>query len=131
MSAAAPRDGGSRHNQVARALINALSSRADLEVEKEPYYYYIPVVAVNKDSGKEDAYATLSEAAAEKRRKYSALGAFFTPLILSVGGLMEKETARAFKGFQKLLGPAIAELLSQELGTLLAKARASSISKGF
>ena len=32
---------------------------------------------------------------------------------------MEKETARAFKGFQKLLGPAIAGRLSQDLGTLL------------
>lgn len=46
---------------------------------------------------------------------------------------MEKETARAFKGFQKLLGPAIAGRLSQDLGTLLARFRASSassISKG-
>lgn len=147
----------SRHDQVARALIKALSSRADLQVEAEPippppssspterstsapslrpdfsallgtsrYYYDVQVVAVNKESGRDSAYETLAEAAAEKKRKYRALGPYFIPLIFSAGGLMEKETAKAYKALQKLLGPAAAKWLDSSLGVILAKARATS-----
>lgn len=84
------------------------------------------IVAINKDSARDDAYATLAEAAAEKRRKYSALGPFFTPLIFSAGGLMEKETAKAYKSLQKLLGPAAAKWLDSSLGMTLTKTRATS-----
>ena len=92
-----------RHNEITRAFQKALASRADLEVEIEPvigptsptaattalradfsatigasrYYYDIQVVAVNKASGREEALATLEEAAQEKRRKYSSLGPLF------------------------------------------------------
>ena len=117
----------SRYNQVNRAFIKALSSRPDLEVQGEPhpdpraraeprpdfscllrtsrYYYDIQIVAVNKDSAREGAFETLAEAAAEKKRKYRHLGASFFLLIFSSGGLIEKETAKTYKGLQKQLGP--------------------------
>ena len=138
----------SRHNQVTRAFVRTLSSRADLQVEEEPraiavatqdsprtprassspsdprdpsnpsdpsdpselradfsvligssrYHYDVQIVAINKDSARENPYSTLTEAADAKRRKYKALGAFFHPLIFSSGGLMEKDIAKAYKG---------------------------------
>jgi hypothetical protein len=143
----------SRHNQAVRAFTNALSCRTDLQVETEPrveateptestarrtdfsvllgssrYYYDVQIVAVNKDSARDDAHATLSEAAAEKRRKYSSLGPFFKPLIFSAGGLMEKDTAQAYKGLQKLLNPAAVRWLDSSLGLILTKTRAYSAS---
>jgi hypothetical protein len=135
----------SRHDQVSRAFQKALACRDDLVVQKEPlassgslradfsvllgaarYYYDVQVVAVNKESAKEGAYETLAEAAAEKRRKYAHLGAFFVPLIFSAGGLMEKETAKAYKSLQKLLGPIASSWLDTSLGVILAKTRAVS-----
>ena len=86
----------------------------------------IQIVAVNKDSARDDAYATLAEAAAEKKRKYKVLGPFFQPLIFSAGGLMEKETAQAYKGLQKLLNPAAVRWLDSSLGLILTKTRAFS-----
>jgi hypothetical protein len=70
--------------------VKALGSRPDLEVEIEPlvqqdsslradfivtirnsrYFYDIQIVAISKDSAKEDPYSTLKEAANKKRRKY-------------------------------------------------------------
>jgi hypothetical protein len=93
-----------RHNQVTRAFIRTLSSREDLKVEEEPivpleslepgstsdlrtdfsvllgtsrYYYDVQIVALNKDSAREDPFSTLKEAADAKRQKYRALGTFF------------------------------------------------------
>ncbi|KAL9560639.1 hypothetical protein ACKAV7_015202 [Fusarium commune] len=106
-----------RHNAVNRAFVKALGSRADLEVEIEPlvqqdsslradfavtignsrYFYDIQIIAISKDSAREDPYSTLKEAADEKRRKYQSLGAFFHPLIFSAGGLMEQETSQTYK----------------------------------
>ena len=106
-----------RHNAVNRAFVKALGSRPDLEVEIEPlvqqdsslradfavtignsrYFYDIQIVAISKDSAKEDPYSTLKEAASEKRRKYQSLGAFFHPLIFSAGGLMDQETSQTYK----------------------------------
>lgn len=136
----------SRHDQITRAFINTLSSRANLEVEKEPkvsqgdslradfavtlgnsrYFYDVQVVAISKESAKQDAYSTLAEAAEEKRRKYSSLGAFFRPLIFSAGGLMEKETAKTYKGLQQLIGPVAASWLDSSIGLILTKTRAVS-----
>ncbi|ENH74663.1 hypothetical protein FOC1_g10000744, partial [Fusarium oxysporum f. sp. cubense race 1] len=68
-----------RHNAVNRAFVKALGSRPDLEVEIEPlvqqdsslradfavtignsrYFYDIQIVAISKDSAKEDPYSTL------------------------------------------------------------------------
>jgi hypothetical protein len=113
----------SRHNQITRALKNALSCRADLEVEEEPivqgnlradlaitlgnsrYFYDVQIVAINKESAKEDAYNTLAEAAVEKNRKYAVLGSFIKPLIFSSGGLLAPESAQTYKGLQALIGP--------------------------
>lgn len=136
----------SRHNQITRAFIKTLASRANLEVEEEPkisqgdslradfavtlgnsrYFYDVQIVAINKESAKEDAYSTLAEAAEEKRRKYSSLGAFFRPLIFSAGGLMEKETAKTYKGLQELVGPTAASWLDSSIGLTLTKTRAFS-----
>jgi hypothetical protein len=90
------------------------------------HYYDVQIVAINKDSAREDAYSTLTEAADEKRRKYSALGAFFHPLIFSAGGLMEKDTSKAYKGLQKLLGPIKAQWLDSLIALTLTQARAQA-----
>jgi hypothetical protein len=78
-----------------RESTNSTEKRANFSVLLGPsrYYYDVQIVAVNKDSAREDLYATLVEAVAEKKRKYSALGPFFQPLIFSAGGLMDKDTA--------------------------------------
>jgi len=134
-----------RHNQITRAFVKTLSCRDDLEVAEEPlvgagelradfsvllgtsrYYYDVQIVAINKDSARQDAFDTLTEAANEKRRKYSALGAFFEPMIFSAGGLMEKDTAKAYKKLQKLLGPARAQWLDTQIALTLTQARAIS-----
>jgi hypothetical protein len=84
--------------------------RADFSLQLGTYrhYYDVQIVAVNKDSAREEAFQTLTEAADEKRRKYKSLGTIFHPLIFSTGGLMEKSTAREYKNLQKALGPPIA-----------------------
>jgi hypothetical protein len=80
-----------RHNQVTRAFINTLNSQGNLKVEAElvvqpigspggelradfsvligttTYYYNIQIVALNKDSAREDPYNTLEEAAKAKQ----------------------------------------------------------------
>jgi hypothetical protein len=136
-----------RHNQITRAFIKTLSCRDDLEVAEEPqvgtnelradfsvllgtsrYYYDVQIVAINKDSARQDAFETLTEAANEKRRKYTALGAFFEPMIFSAGGLMEKDTAKAYKKLQKLLGPTRAQWLDTQIALTLTQARAISAS---
>ncbi|KAJ4266602.1 hypothetical protein NW764_015373, partial [Fusarium oxysporum] len=135
-----------RHNAVNRAFVKALGSRPDLEVEIEPlvqqdsslradfavtignsrYFYDIQIVAISKDSAKEDPYSTLKEAASEKRRKYQSLGAFFYPLIFSAGGLMDQETSQTYKKLQELLGPFAALQLDLTIGLTLTKTRAIS-----
>ncbi|KAL9563894.1 hypothetical protein ACKAV7_011929 [Fusarium commune] len=135
-----------RHNAVNRAFVKALGSRPDLEVEIEPlvqqdsslradfavtignsrYFYDIQIVAISKDSAREDPYSTLKEAADEKRRKYQSLGAFFHPLIFSAGGLMEQETSQTYKKLQELLGPFAASQLDSTIGLALTKTRAIS-----
>jgi len=62
-------------------------------------------VAILKDLAREDLYSTLKEAAEEKKRKYRCLGAFFYPLIISAGGLMDLETAKTYQKLQDLIGP--------------------------
>jgi hypothetical protein len=57
----------------------------------------VQIVAINKDSARDDAYETLAEAVAEKKRKYRAFGPFFVPLIFYAGGLMDKDSAQAYK----------------------------------
>ena len=79
-------------------LIGANELRADFSVllGTSRYYYDVQIVAINKDSARQDAFETLTEAANEKRRKYSTLGAFFELMIFSAGGLIEKDTAKAY-----------------------------------
>jgi hypothetical protein len=141
---AASRKWISRHDQITRAFIKTLSSLSIATVEAEPsvapnsdlradfsvligtspYYYDVQIVAINKDSSREDAYSTLAEAAEEKKRKYSCLGSYFKPLIFSAGGLMAAETADHYKGLQKLLGPSRSNWLSNSLAFILTRARA-------
>lgn len=137
-----------RHNQVTRAFTKTLSSREDLKVEYEPtpaptsaspsnsrrpdfsillgttkHYYDVQIVAINKDSSREEAYATLAEAANEKERKYKDLGAFFHPLIFSAGGLMHEGTAKDYKALQNLLKPSSAKWLDNQIALTLTQAR--------
>ena len=147
---AAKRQWINRHNQITRAFIRTLSSRDDLKVEDEPntsqighdanqlradfslmlgtsrYYYDVQIVAINKDSAKDIAYNTLTEAANEKRRKYKELGSYFYPLIFSAGGLMEKDTAIAYKALQKLLNPIQKQWLDNSIALVLTRIRANS-----
>jgi hypothetical protein len=83
-------------------------------------------VAISKDSAKEDPYSTLREAAEEKKRKYKCLGAFFHPLIISAGGLMDLETSKTYQKLQDLIGPWAADQLDQAIGLALMRTRASS-----
>ena len=137
---------------VVRAFYRALASQPTLEVQKEPlvdkatslradlavtlgtsrYYYNIQIVTISKDLAKEDPYKTFREATEEKRRKYRSLGAFFQPIIISAGGLMELETAKTYKKLQDLIGPIASAQLDSSIGLTLTKTRAisaASISK--
>ncbi|KAK2589372.1 hypothetical protein QQS21_012953, partial [Conoideocrella luteorostrata] len=102
--------------------------RADFSVTlgSSRYYYNIQIVAINKPSAKGDAQSTLTEAATAKARKYSTLGEFFRPIIISARGLMEKSTAQTYKTLQKALDPVAAAWLDTLIGVTLAKNRASS-----
>jgi hypothetical protein len=135
-----------RHDAVTRAFYKALSSQPTLEAEKEPlvqretslradlaitlgtsrHFYDIQIVAISKDSAREDPYSTLKEAAEEKKRKYRCLGAFFHPLIISAGGLMDLETAKTYQKLQDLIGPWAASQLDQAIGLALTRTRATS-----
>src|SRR5687767_11746013 len=143
-----------RHNQITRAFEKTLTSRPDLEFELEPhipgqapeapvpqappradfavtlgntrYFYDVQIVAINKQSARTEAAATLQEAAAEKQRKYKGLGHCFKPLIVSAGGLMEKETAQTYKGLQRLIGSVAAAWLDSQISYTLVKTRAIS-----
>ncbi|EEU34737.1 uncharacterized protein NECHADRAFT_88877, partial [Fusarium vanettenii 77-13-4] len=81
---------------------------------------------ISKDSAKEDPYSTLREAAEEKRRKYRSLGAFFQPLIISAGGLMDLETAKTYQKLQDLIGPLAANQLDSSISLALMRTRATS-----
>ncbi len=83
-------------------------------------------MALGKSSARKDPYETLQEAAEEKQRKYQALGSFFYPIILSAGGLMEKQTAKTYKNLQALIGPVGSSWLSIQIAIILAKTRANS-----
>ncbi|EXM14621.1 hypothetical protein FOTG_16990 [Fusarium oxysporum f. sp. vasinfectum 25433] len=129
---------------IAKEIPAGLASRPDLEVEIEPlvqqdsslqadftvtirnsrYFYDIQIVAISKDSAKEDPYSTLKEAASEKRRKYQSLGAFFHPLIFSAGGLIDQETSQTYKKLQELLGPFAASQLDSTISLTLTKTKA-------
>jgi hypothetical protein len=87
------------------------------------HYYDVQIVAINKDSAREDAYATLTEAADEKRRKYRELGALFHPLIFSAGGLMEQDTAKEYRALQKLLGSSRASWMDSNIALTLTQAK--------
>ncbi|KAG8352292.1 hypothetical protein FVEN_g9656 [Fusarium venenatum] len=135
-----------RHDTAVRAFYRALASEPSLEVQKEPlvdkatslradiavtvgnsrYYYDIQIVAIAKDSARSDPYETLREAAEEKRRKYRTLGAFFQPIIISAGGLMELETAKTYRKLQDLIGPIAAAQLDSSIGLALTRTRAIS-----
>ena len=137
-----------RHNQITRAFITTLSNREDLKVKSKPtpvtaflalknsqrpdfsvligtfrHYYDVQIVAINKDSAREETYATLLEAANAKRLKYNALGPIFHPLILSAGGLMEAETAKTYKALQGLLGHSRAKWLDGYIASTLTQAQ--------
>ena len=141
----APRGYISRHNAITRAFTKALSCRAALAVETEPlvgsgslradfsasfgtsrYYYDIQVASIAKETARESPGETLSKAAAAKKHKYKALGAFFYPLIFSPGGLLEKETAQAYKSLQKLIGPTAANWLDSSISLTLLRNQAAS-----
>jgi hypothetical protein len=106
----------------------ATSLRADIAVTigNSRYFYDIQIVAIAKESARSDPYETLREAAEEKRRKYRTLGAFFQPIIISSGGLMELETAKTYRKLQDLIGPVAAAQLDSSIGLALTRTRAIS-----
>ena len=90
------------------------------------YYYDVKVVSLAKESGKEDPHETLRVAAEAKKLKYRSLGAFFHPLVFSSGGLLEKESAQAYKNLQKTVGPTAASWLDSSISLALLRTQASS-----
>ena len=105
------------------ALENSQRPDFSVLIGTSRHYYDVQIVAINKDSAREEAYATLSEAANAKRLKYSALGPVFHPLILSAGGLMEAETAKTYKALQGLLRHSKAKWLNGYIASTLTQAR--------
>ena len=61
------------------------------------HYYDVQIVAINKDLAWESAQETLAETVSEKCQKYANLGSFFHLIILSVGGLIEEQTAKDYR----------------------------------
>jgi hypothetical protein len=88
----------------------------------------VQIVAINKDSAKEDPLETLREAAEAKHRKYSTLKDSFRPLIFSTGGLMDLKTAKAYQEIQKAIGPTASSWLDKSLSLSLLKAKAFAAS---
>jgi hypothetical protein len=136
----------SRHDQINRAIFNALNTKASLKAEIEPQagpasqdwvdlaatigstrrYYDLQIVALNKLSRKDTAYGTLDEAAKEKSRKYAGLGPQFQALIISSGGLMNQSTSKAWKAIQSAIGPTVSEWLDKLVSIILTRIRAYS-----
>lgn len=107
--------------------INPLASlRADFSILLGSCctYYNIQVVAINTESAKETAQETLAKAAAVKRLKYASLGPYFQPLIFSAGGLLQKDSAQAYKALQRLIGPVRAFQIDTTIGLTLSRIRA-------
>lgn len=104
----------------------ASSLRADFStlIGTSRYYYDLQIVALNKGSSREEAYATLEEAAIAKKAKYRALGPYFKPLIISSGGLFARESAKAYKELQALIEPSECYWLDTSIALSLSKARA-------
>nr|AFI41156.1 reverse transcriptase [Pyricularia oryzae]AFI41157.1 reverse transcriptase [Pyricularia oryzae]AFI41158.1 reverse transcriptase [Pyricularia oryzae] len=102
--------------------------RADFAVINgvSKYYYDVQIVAINKDSGNTNPLNTLADAANNKRRKYQFLDPFFHPIIISAGGLMEKDTAQAYKQIQKLIGPVAAHWLDTSISLILLRSRTTA-----
>ena len=91
-------------------------------------YYDVQIVALNKDSARNDPYETLEEAYREKQLKYRVLGQAFKPLIFSAGGLMSRDTAQSYKSLQRLIGPQSAKWLDKSIALILTQARATAAS---
>lgn len=112
----------------------ANGKRADFSVinGNSRYYYDVQIVAINKDSARDTANDTLTEAANAKNRTYTFLKPFFHPLVISAGGLMEKSSAQAYKQLQKLMGPVAAHWMDTSISLTLLRSRtfaATSIAK--
>jgi len=89
-------------------------------------YYDVKIVAINAASAHVSPQSTLAAAAAAKCRKYAALGPWFTPLVVSAGGLFEKKSAQDFKKLQGLLGEASSRFVTAKIAMSLTRARADS-----
>ena len=61
------------------------------------HYYDVQIVAINKDSSRQDAFATLKEAADAKCLKYREYGTYFHPFIFLASGLIKELTAKTYK----------------------------------
>ncbi|TLD04235.1 uncharacterized protein PgNI_12153, partial [Pyricularia grisea] len=102
--------------------------RADFTVINgvSKYYYDVQIVAINKDSGNINPLTTLTDAINNKRRKYQFLDPFFHPIIISAGGLMEKDTTQAYKQLQKLIDPVAAHWLDTSISLILLRSRTTA-----
>jgi hypothetical protein len=102
--------------------------RADFSLTEygEETFYDVTIVAVNSSSARKEALETLAAAAKKKRLKYRALGKFFEPIVISPGGLFEKQSAQTFKRLQAKLPDSTRQQLQAWLAITLARARATS-----
>jgi len=107
-------------------LVGAGSLRADFSSLQgtSRYFYDLQIVSIAKDSAKAEPTATLTEASVAKKAKYRSLGTSFYPLVISAGGLMQKDTAKTYKALQRLVGPAAASWMDTSVALTLLKTRA-------
>ncbi|KAK5989589.1 Reverse transcriptase [Cladobotryum mycophilum] len=128
LSAPGPSTQGPRPQDPPKTPRSQTHQKADIAITlgSSRYFYDIQIVAINKPSARPEAYSTLAEAAKEKQRKYEYLGPFFRPIIISSGGLFEKEASKHYKELQKAAGPTAATWMDNQIGLILAKTRAQS-----
>ena len=114
----------SRHDFIKKALSKAYKSVPGNQVQEEValpggslrtdirvvsisgtvQHYDLTIVSIHGSStNKKDPLEALRSIAQEKTNKYKQLGTEFKPLVISVGGLMEKETAGGYKKLQNQL----------------------------
>ena len=68
----------------------------------------------------------LATKAADKRKKLPNGNVPFTPLVFTVGGMMDDDTAKCLKTWQHLVTPSAFSTLCQQLSLILLRAKAKS-----
>jgi hypothetical protein len=90
--------------------------------------YIPPHIQPTKPAEKGHVYIRkfLATKAADKRKKLPNGNVPFTPLVFTVGGMMDDDTAKCLKAWQHLVTPSAFSTLCQQLSLILLRAKAKS-----